>query len=240
MKKTLFMMLALAGLTLASCGNKTDASANADSTSTDSTAAVADSTKNDSTLSIQSGDAKAAPATVEALTKEIQAKIASKDSQGLTSLLANAKARIAELAKNDPEQAKAYVSQLQQYINQHAEEIKSMANGNATIVQAVDEVKSLNPSKVVSALASAASTDAKNIATGAAETAKSTAENAVNEKVNEATSAAQNAKAAAEKKANDEVAKGQKKANDAINKANKKANDAVNKAANKALKGLGL
>lgn len=233
------MAFAVAALSLASCGNKSNASANADSTATDTTAV--DSAANDSTVSaIQSGDAKAAPATVAALTKEIQARIASKDTQGLTTLLANAKAKIAELAKSDPSAAKAYVSQLQQYINQHASEIKAIAGGNATVNQAVDEVKSLNPEKVVSAIASAAGTDAKNIANSAAETAKSTAENAVNSKVNEATNAANAAKKAAEDKATKEVTKAQNKANEAVNKANQKANDAVNKAAGKALKGLGL
>lgn len=234
------MAFAVAVLSLASCGNKSNASANADSTATDTTAAV-DSAANDSTVSaIQSGDAKAAPATVAALTKEIQARIASKDTQGLTTLLANAKAKIAELAKSDPSAAKAYVSQLQQYINQHASEIKAITGGNATVNQVVDEVKSLNPEKVVSAIASAAGTDAKNIANSAAETAKSTAENAVNSKVNEATNAANAAKKAAEDKATKEVTKAQNKANEAVNKANQKANDAVNKAAGKALKGLGL
>lgn len=247
MKKVLLMTMAVAALTFASCGNKTDANANGDSTKTDTTAQVA----NDSTTSIAAGDAKAAPATVAALTKEIQAKINAKDTQGLQTLLSNAKAKITELAKTDPAQAKAYVSQLQQYINQHASEIKSIAGGNATITQAVDEVKNLNPEKVVSAIASAATTDAKNIANSAAETAKSTAEQAVTNKVNEATSAANAAKEAAETKAANEVNKAQnkaneavnkanKKANDAVNKANKKANDAVNKATNKALKGLGL
>lgn len=239
MKKIVLMAFAVAALSLASCGNKSNASANADSTATDTTAV--DSAANDSTVSaIQSGDAKAAPATVAALTKEIQARIASKDTQGLTTLLANAKAKIAELAKSDPSAAKAYVSQLQQYINQHASEIKAIAGGNATVNQAVDEVKSLNPEKVVSAIASAAGTDAKNIANSAAETAKSTAENAVNSKVNEATNAANAAKKAAEDKATKEVTKAQNKANEAVNKANQKANEAVNKAAGKALKGLGL
>lgn len=236
------MVIAVAALSFASCGNKSGANANADSTATDTTAAVGDSTaSNDSTVSsIQSGDAKAAPATIAALTKEIQAKIASKDTQGLTTLLANAKAKITELAKSDPKAAQAYVSQLQQYINQHAAEIKSIANGDVTISQAVDQVKNLNPEKVVNALASAATSDAKSIANNAAQTAKSTAEESVNNKVNEATNAANTAKKAAEEKANKEVTKAQKKANDAVNKANQKANDAVNKAANKALKGLGL
>lgn len=249
MRKVLLISVAFVALTLASCGNKTDANANADSTATDTTAQVADST--DSTAStvsaIQTGDAKAAPATVAALTKEIQAKVAAKDTKGLTVLLSNAKAKIAELAKTDPAAAKAYVSQLQQYVNQHAEEIKSIAGGNATISQAVDEVKNLNPEKVVNAVASAATSDAKNIATGAAETAKSAAENAVNSKVNEATSAANAAKSKAEAKAAKEVAKAQSKvtkaqnkASEAVTKTQNKANDAVNKAAGKALKGLGL
>lgn len=236
------MALAVAAMTMTSCGNKTNTNANADSTSTDTTAVDSSATTpNDSTVSaIATGDAKAAPTSVAALTKEIQAKIASKDTQGLTTLLANAKAKIAELAKTDPAQAKAYVSQLQQYVNQHASEIKAMANGNATITQAVDEVKNLNPEKVVTAIASAASSDAKNIATNAASTAKAAAENAVNSKVNEATNAANAAKSAAEAKATKEVTKAQNKANEAVNKANQKANDAVNKAAGKALKGLGL
>lgn len=239
MKKVLFISIAVAAITLASCGNKTNASANADSTATDTTAQIADST--DSTAAIaKGGNAGAAPATAAALTKELQAKIAAKDTKGITVLLANAQAKIAQLAKEDPAAAKAYVSQLQQYVNQHASELKTIAGGDATISQAIDEVKSLSPEKVVNAVANAATTDAKNIATGAAETAKSAAENAVNSKVNEATSAAKAAKTAAETKAANAVTKAQKKANDAVTNTQKKANDAVNKAAGKALKGLGL
>lgn len=240
MKKILLMTMAVAALTFTACGNKTDAGGNADSTANDTTA-VADSAAGDSTLSaITAGNASAAPATVEALTKEIQAKINAKDVEGLTTLLSNVKAKITELAKTNPEQATAYVSQLQQYVNSHASEIKAMANGNATITQVVDEVKNLSPEKVVSSIASAATTDAKNIANSAASTAKEAAENAVNEKVNEATSAVNSAKEAAANKANEEVTKAQTKAAEKVNKANEKANEAVNKATNKALKGLGL
>lgn len=239
MKKGLLISIAVAAITLASCGNKTNANANADSTTSDTTAQVTALTDSTSSV-VKEGNADAAPATAAALTKELQTKIAAKDTKGITVLLANAQAKIAKLAKEDPAAAKAYVSQLQQYVSQHASELKTIAGGNATISQAIDEVKSLNPEKVVSAVASAAANDAKGIATGAAETAKSTAENAVNNKVSEATSAAKAAKKAAEDKATNAVTKAQKKASDAVNKTQKKANDAVNKATDKALKGLGL
>ena len=245
MRKISLIVAAVLALTMASCGNKSDNSANAgsDSTMTDS-AAVSDSTAaaaNDSTVTIiEAGDAKAAPMSAAALTKEIQAKIASKDTQGLITLLSNARAKITELAKNNPAQAKAYVSQLQQYVAQHATEIKAMANGNATINQAVDEVKNLDPEKVVNAVVASAKADAKNAGEAITSTAKGAAQEAVNKKVDEASSAVKSARETADKKVNDAVNKANKKANDAVNKANKKANDAVNKATQKALNGLGL
>lgn len=241
MRKILLMTMAFAALTLTNCGNKTDANASADSTATDSTLTT-DSTSADAfgVSSIKLGDASAAPATIAAITKEIQAKINSKDAQGLITLLSNVKAKIAQLAKENPEEAKNYLSQLQQYINQHSTEIKSIASGNSTITQAVDEVKNLNPESVVKTIASAAASDASSVATSAASTAKNAAEDAVNSKVNEATSKVEEAKQAAANKANEEVNKANKKATDAANKANKKVNDAVNNATNKALKGLGL
>lgn len=238
----MFIAVATAALTLAACGNKTDNNANADSTATDSTA-VADTTATDSSQalgSIKAGDAAAAPASADALAKAIEAKIKAKDAQGLTVLLSNIKARITQLAKTDPQAAKQYVSQLQTYIGNHASEIKAIANGNSTIVSAVDEVKSLNPETVVKNIASAATTDAQNVATSAAEGAKAQAEQAVANKVGEATTQAQAAKAQAEQKVTNKVNNAQKKVNDAANKANQRANDAVNKATNKALKGLGL
>lgn len=239
MKKVLFITISAAVIALTSCGSKTTAGGDADSTIKDTTALVADTTDSAAALA-KGGDAKAAPATAAALTKEIQEKITAKDAKGLTTLLMNAKAKIAQLAKEDPAAAKAYVSQLQQYVSQHAAELKTIVAGNATITQAIDEVKSLNPEKVVNAVANATEADAKNIATSAAETAKSKAENAVNNKVNEATTKAAEAKTAAQNKVNNAVTKAQNKANDAVNKTQKKANDAVNKATDKALKGLGL
>lgn len=244
MRKISLIVAAALALTMASCGNKSDSANSAtDSTMTDS-AAVSDSTAgaaDDSTLTtVEAGDAKAAPMSAAALTKEIQAKIASKDAQGLTTLLSNARAKITELAKSNPAQAKAYVSQLQQYVAQHAAEIKAMAKGNATINQAVDEVKNLDPEKVVNAVVASAKADAKNAGEAITSTTKGAAQEAVNKKVDEASSAVKSARETADKKVNDAVNKANKKANDAVNKANKKANDAVNKATQKALNGLGL
>lgn len=99
MKKLLLMTIAAAAITFTGCGNKNAqpaAEAAADSTSADSTA------KASALSAIKAGDAAAAPATAEALAKELDKTVASKDSKNFTVLLSNVKAKIAQLAKDNP------------------------------------------------------------------------------------------------------------------------------------------
>lgn len=226
MKKVFVVLFAASALVLGSCsGNKAEKAAANDSDSV--ATAVAPEVQ------------AAADSLTGALTKSLDAK----DAKTVTTTLATLQAKYAELAKDGKlEEAKSYALQIQKFINEHAESIKSFAAGNTTISQLVDGIKNLPTSAETTAeqAAAAVKADAQTIANGAKDAAVSTA-----------TGAAEAAKAAAEKKVNDavtnaqtkaanEVTKAQNKANEAVNKANQKANDAVNKATSKALKGLGL
>lgn len=234
MKKVFLMVMAVAALTFTSCGNKTNPNANADSAAVDTT--LADSLKS----VLDGGDASAIPATFDGLKSQLAEKLGAKDGEGFTTLLANAKAKIAELVKSNPEQAKQYVSQLQQYITSHANEIQAITKGNATIAAAVSEVKSLDPENVVKSLSSAAANDAANIGADAANNAKNKVEEKVSEKVNAAAEKVEATKNAVQEKASNAANKAAETVSNAANKASEKTNEAVNKATDKAIKGLGL
>jgi len=165
---------------------------------------------------------------VAALTGDMQAKLEAKDSKGLTEIVESAKQKIDELvSEGKVEEAKAYASQVKQFIDNNAETIKQVTNGDATISSIVSAISSLptNAENAVDAAGDAVKADAEN----AVQSAKDAAENKANEVKDAAKQTVDNAKAAAKQKANEEVDK-------AVNK----ANEEVNKAANKALNKLGL
>lgn len=254
MKKVFVMVAAVAALTLASCDNKNAApQAGADST-------VVDSATVDSEVAavVGSGD-------VEQLTSQLAQQLDAKDAGAVVSLLSAAREKAAELAKNDPEQAKQYVSQLQEWVKANAAAIKGVvasagdeAVSNA-VSNAIGAVTTINPSDVVNSIAAATEADAKNAGAQLLEKAKEDAANAVKdskvgeaaekaadaaEKVKSAKEAVENAPAAAKKAAEDAANKGRekvnKKVNETANKVNEATSKAVNDAAGKALKGLGL
>ena len=255
MKKVFMMAFVAASLMFASCGNKSEsANTNADSTE------VADSAHADSTKS-----AAVASDDVEQLAGQLTQQLNAKDANALTALLVSAKEKAAELAKNDPEKAKAYVSYLQNWIKSNASTIKTMVStaGDDAVTKAVSTaigaVTTIDPSDVVNSIASAAESDARGAGAQLLENAKEGVANAVKdskvgeaatkaadaaEKAKAAKEAVENAPAAAKKAAKDAankaVEKASKKAEEDANKANKKVNEAVNNAAGKALKGLGL
>ncbi len=191
MKKVFLMAVAVAAMTLASCGGSTKQGNATDSVETaDSLAAAADG--------------------VQALTRQIADKLQAGDAQGVADLLTLAKEQIATLVEENPEQAKEYVSQLQQYIKDNSVAITELADGNATVTEALNTVQELDPETVVNSIADAVKSDADNTVN----TAKESVEQAVDDKVNEAKESAKT------------------KAADAVNK----AADAVNNAASKAIK----
>lgn len=199
MKKVFVCAIAFMALTFTSCGNKQNGNAAQTDSLTDTTAIAADGTD------------------AEALANEMKAKLEAKDANGLNEIVTSAKQKIEELVKAGKiEEAKAYASKVKQFVDENAEAIKTVTNGDETISSIVSTISALpsNAENAVEAAGNAVKSDAEN----AVESAKGAAETKVNE-----------AKEAAKQKATDEV-----------NKAKDKANEKVNKAASDALNKLGL
>jgi len=197
MKKLFIMALAVVGLTLASCGEKSKSGAATDSLAVDTTEAAAETEAAEITAlsdQLKSGDASAVEKAITAVKEKYDELV----------------------AEGKVEEASKYASQIKAYVEEHAEEIKAAANGNATVAGIIDAVKNL-PTTASTAVEGAASAVASD-ANAAKEAVKEGAETAV-----------ENAKAAGKAK----VEEAKQKAADAVDKK-------VNEGVDKALKGVGL
>lgn len=258
MKKLLFLAAAVAAMTFAACGNKSQSAAPAadsDSVATD-TVAVIDT-------------ASLAPETrtaLTAMTGQLDKAIATKDPKVVTTALANLEATYKTLVNTGKlDDAKTYGAAIKQFVNGKAAEIKNIASGNTTVADLVngianlpttaettaEQAKAAVSDDVVSlasaAIAKGASAKAtaeeaaaalKSAPTTVAGVAQAAANAAATNAVNSANTAVQNAKTNAENKVNEKVSSAKQKANDAVNKAANKANEEVNKAASKAVNSL--
>lgn len=200
MKKIVFAVMAVVAIGFAtSCGNKTQQAETADSTE----------------VATQSTDAEA---TLTTLAEQLNS--------GDASAFQTALAAVQEQIKNlDPEVAKEYVAQVQNFLKENADKIKEVAGDNAAITTAVSALTAVEPAQVVEGIQNALSTAGSAAAEAATET--------VNEQVDAAKQAAQQKVDEAKQAAKD-------KANEKVEEAKDAANKAVNDAANKAVKGLGL
>ena len=115
MKKVLFAVMAMMTIGFASCGNKTQASAEA----------------SDSAAVINVEDESAAM--INALTEQLEAKDANKFQEALAAIQEKIKALIA----SNPEAAKNLVDQVQAFLKENAEKIKEFAGDNAAVTAAV-------------------------------------------------------------------------------------------------------
>lgn len=193
MKKLFFAAAILTAATLTGCGNKTNSAADG----------AADSLENVDSI-LQAGPEAVADSLIDAL----NANISSKDSKSLEATIASIKAKYDELVKSGKtEEAKTYAEKLKTYLKEHAEEVKTITSGNATVNDIVNTVV--------------------NIPT-TTEEAASTVKNGVKEAVD-------NGKQAVENKVDEKKQEAKQKVNDAVNNASQKASDAVNKGLNKVL-----
>ena len=220
----MYLFACVAAMAMASCGNKTAPSADGlDTVAVDiETPAVADSLT--SALAEELKDEATEPAKVKVTLATLQTKYA-------------------ELVKSGKlEEAKAYASAVQEYINKNSEAIKQFANNDATISSLVDGIKALPTAANVTAedALAAVKSDAQNIVSnaqailgGAPEAVNNAAEQAVNDAKAQAEAKVQQkadeAKAAAKAKAQEKVDEAKAKANEAVN-------NALNDAANRLLK----
>ena len=234
MKKLFYCASLFAALTLASCGGKSTPSADADSLNTTVDSASADTTLTEGADA--TAEESALPEDATELASSLDEKLSSGDAKGVASLLEQAKAKAAELAKTDPEKASEYVTLVQEWVKKNASTLKEKAKSvgdaalSSSVATAISNVANLNAKDIVNELGSQVSSDAKDLSSSAVNTAKE----AVKSKVSESNvgKAVETAKKA--KEAYDNAPETAKKA--VKEKVSEKANEAVNKG----LKSLGL
>ena len=203
MKKILLAVMAVAAIGFTSCGNKTQ---QAEATG--------------STEVAINGEEEA-----NAVIENLKAFVAAGDAEKLAAALESVKEMVSEFVLKDPDAAMQYVSTVQNYLKENAEQIKTVVGENNVAAAAVAAFTDADPEAMVSGLVDQLSdkaTETKDAAVDAANSAKDAAADAVNQKVEE-TKAAVNQKAEETKAA-----------------AKQKANDAVDNAAKDIKKGLGL
>ncbi len=198
MKKILLAVMAVAAIGFTSCGgNKTEQGEAVDSVAL-----------------IDSLSEEAIQETLDALNGVIDAKDANK----LKEVLEDSKAKVAELVKQNPELAKAYVAKLQKFLKENKDKVSEFAGKVPGTQDAINAIISDEAGDGLGGLIGAIEDKA--------ESAKEDAKAAANQKV-------EDAKAAAKQKAEDTKAAAKEQANKAIDNAAKNA-------ANEAKKSLGL
>lgn len=230
MKKLL--LLSIAVLAMASCGNNNKPQTNADSTNI----ATTDSSLTDG-VDTGMGDS------IQSAIKLLSSKINAKDSGQFQVALANIQQKIAELAKTDPEAAKQYIHSLQSWIKENSEKIKTVTNGNDIANAAINVLVTTPAEQLVNTLKSTgdvAKVIGENVASNTKNKVNAVAKEAQSQVEQKAVDAINKAKGATIDKANDAAAKRKQKVEEEVNKGRQKANDAINNATNKALKGMGI
>ena len=132
MKKVLFVVMAVMAIGFTSCGNKTQATAE----TTDSVAV----------MNVEDEIA----GSISALTEQINAQDANKFQEALAAV----QAKVKELVATNPEAAKQFVAQVQAFLKENAEKIKSFAGDNAAVNSAVAALTEAPAESIVNSLAS--------------------------------------------------------------------------------------
>lgn len=194
------------------------------------------------TLGLASCSENAKTENTDAVIEELKAQIEAGNSEGVQTALEGAQAKIAELAANDPEAAKTYVAQVQEFINENKEQILTVVGENVATQTLVNTLVDTPAETVINVL-----TAGQSVA-NTAENLKDSVEQAINNKAEEMKQDAEDAVKeavdaqvdAAKKQAADKVNEATQKANEKVNEAAEKTNKEMKDAANKALKSIGL
>jgi len=214
MKKILLTVMAIAAIGFTSCGNKTQQAEATDSTEV----------------------AINAEEEANAVIDNLKAFVAAGDADQLAAGLDQVKEMVGEFVLNDPDAAMTYVTTVQKYLIENAEQVKAVAQKNADAASTIAVFMETEPEVMVSAIVESVSDKAeatKDAAATAAEATKDAAAEAVNKTV-------EDAKAAANQKVEDAKAAANQKAEETKAAAKQKANEAVDNAAQNVKKGLGL
>jgi hypothetical protein len=182
MKKIVLAVMAVAAISFASCGNKTQ-QANAEAV--------------DSVAIVDSMATAAAQGDIDAISGLLNGGDATK----LQEALAAVKEKIATLIKENPEVAKEYVAKVQNFLKENADKVKAIVGDNAAVQSAVSAITDAEPAAIVSGFLSSVG--------DAATAAKDSAVSAANEKIDEGKQAvedkANEVKDAAKQKANEAI-----------------------------------
>ena len=214
MKRILLAVMAVAAIGFTSCGNKTQ---------------QAEAT--DSTEVAINGEEEA-----NAVIDNLKASVAAGDAEKVSAALEQVKEMVGEFVVNNPDVAMTYVTTVQNYLKENAEEVKAVVEKNADAAAAVATFIETEPEAIVNNIvqtvndkaeatkdaAEEAAVSAKDAAVDAAVAAKDAAVDAAKQKVDEANAAAK------------------QKAEETKAAAKKQANDAIDDAAKNVKKGLGI
>ena len=214
MKRILLAVMAVAAIGFTSCGNKTQ---------------QAEAT--DSTEVAINGEEEA-----NAVIDNLKASVAAGDAEKVSAALEQVKEMVGEFVVNNPDAAMTYVTTVQNYLKENAEEVKAVVEKNADAAAAVATFIETEPEAIVNNIvqtvndkaeatkdaAEEAAVSAKDAAVDAAVAAKDAAVDAAKQKVDEANAAAK------------------QKAEETKAAAKKQANDAIDDAAKNVKKGLGI
>ena len=214
MKKILLAVMAVAAIGFTSCGNKTQQAEATDSTEV----------------------AINAEEEANAVIDNLKAFVAAGDAEKVAAALDQVKEMVGEFVLNDPDAAMTYVTTVQNYLKENAEQIKAVVDKNADAASAVAVFMETEPEVMVSAIVETVSNKAEATKDAAEEAAVSAKDAAVDAAVATKDAAVD----AAKQKVDEANAAAKQKVEDTKAAAKKQANDAVDDAAKNVKKGLGL
>ena len=207
MKKIFLAVMAVAAIAFTSCGNKTQQSEATESTEV----------------------AINAEEEANAVIDNLKAFVAAGDADKLAAALDQVKEMVGEFVLDDPEAAMTYVTTVQNYLKENADQIKAITSENADAASAVAVFMETEPEVMVSAIVEQVSSQAEE-----------TKDAAVDAAVDAATDVKDAAVDAAKQKVEEVNAAAKKQVEDTKAAAKQKANEAVDDAAKNVKKGLGL
>ena len=199
MKKILLAVMAVAAIGFTSCGNKTQQAEATDSTEV----------------------AINAEEEANAVIDNLKAFVAAGDAEKVSAALDQVKEMVSEFVLNDPDAAMTYVTTVQNYLKENAEQIKAVVEKNADAASAVAVFMETEPEVMVSAIVETVSNKAEATKDAAVDAAVA-AVDAAKQTVDEANAAAK------------------QKVEETKEAAKKQANDAIDDAAKNVKKGLGI
>ena len=194
MKKVLFAVMAMMTIGFASCGNKTQASAEAE----------------DSAAVINVEDEAAA--TINALTEQLEAKDVTKFQE----VLATVQEKIKSLIASNPDAAQTFVAQVQAFLKENAEKIKEFVGDNEAVTAAVASLTETSPESIVKSITNSLQENTQAAADRVVEDTKAAANQAVEDTKAAADKAVEDTKAAAKEKASKSIDDAASKAKNAL------------------------